>query len=155
MTIDGTGLIRYLKPLLMGQNPLDRERLNARSGAPRCDVRSIGAVDVALWDLAGKAADCRSIACSVPSANHPGLCSSVIAPPEAYAEEAIAVPREWLGRLQDPSAARWREDIKVCEAVREAVGDDYTLMLEFTWSYESAAALRVGRAIEELGLLLV
>ena len=24
---DGPGLIRYLKPLVMGQNPLDRERL--------------------------------------------------------------------------------------------------------------------------------
>ncbi|MEE3278392.1 MAG: enolase C-terminal domain-like protein [Pseudomonadota bacterium] len=30
---------------------------------------------------------------------------------------------------------RWREDIQVCKAVREAVGDDYTLMLDSTWSY--------------------
>src|SRR2546422_861668 len=45
----------------------------------------------------------------------------------------------------------WRDDIKVCEAVRKAVGDDYTVMLDSTWSYRYEEALRVGRAIEEMG----
>ena len=49
---------------------------------------------------------------------------------------------------------RWREDIKVCEAVRKAVGD-YTIMLDSTWAYDYPAAMRVGRAVEELGYLLV
>ena len=57
-SLDGPGLIRFLKPLLMGQDPLDRERLNrllwARARA--ATVRAIGACDVALWDIAGKAA---------------------------------------------------------------------------------------------------
>jgi L-alanine-DL-glutamate epimerase-like enolase superfamily enzyme len=42
-------------------------------------------------------------------------------------------------------------DIRVCEAVRKAVGDDYRLMLDSTWSYDYTDALRVGRAIEEMG----
>jgi L-alanine-DL-glutamate epimerase-like enolase superfamily enzyme len=37
--------------------------------------------------------------------------------------------------------------------VRRAVGDDYALMLDSTWSYDFPAAMRVGRAIEELGFL--
>src|SRR6266481_2096676 len=49
------------------------------------------------------------------------------------------------------SPQRWRDDIKVCEAVRKAVGDDYTVMLDSTWSYRYEEALRVGRAIEEMG----
>src|SRR5271169_1172641 len=57
-SLDGPGLIRFLKPVLMDQDPLDRERLNrllwARARA--ATVRSIGACDVALWDIAGKAA---------------------------------------------------------------------------------------------------
>ena len=57
-SLDGPGLIRFLKPLLMGQDPLDRERLNrllwARARA--ATVRTIGACDIALWDIAGKAA---------------------------------------------------------------------------------------------------
>jgi L-alanine-DL-glutamate epimerase-like enolase superfamily enzyme len=43
------------------------------------------------------------------------------------------------------------QDIKVCEAVRKAVGDDFRLMLDSTWSYNYTDALRVGRAIEEMG----
>jgi L-alanine-DL-glutamate epimerase-like enolase superfamily enzyme len=35
--------------------------------------------------------------------------------------------------------------------VRKAVGDDYTIMLDSTWSYRYEEALRVGRAIEEMG----
>jgi L-alanine-DL-glutamate epimerase-like enolase superfamily enzyme len=42
------------------------------------------------------------------------------------------------------------KDIKVCEAVRKAAGDDYRLMLDSTWSYTYPEALRVGRAIEEM-----
>ena len=41
----------------------------------------------------------------------------------------------------------------MCEAVRKAVGDDYTLMLDSTWSYRYPEALKVGRAIERLGFL--
>src|SRR5437016_1168431 len=57
-SLDGPGLIRFLKPLLMGQDPLDRERLNRLlwARARVASVRSIGACDVALSDLAGKAA---------------------------------------------------------------------------------------------------
>jgi L-alanine-DL-glutamate epimerase-like enolase superfamily enzyme len=39
----------------------------------------------------------------------------------------------------------------VCEAVRRAVGDRYTVMLDSTWAYQYPEALRVGRAVEALG----
>ena len=35
--------------------------------------------------------------------------------------------------------------------MRKAVGDDYRLMLDTTWSYDYVEALRVGRAVERLG----
>src|SRR5712692_4676085 len=57
-SLDGPGLIRFLKPIVLGQDPLDRERLNRLlwARARVASVRSIGAVDVALWDIAGKTA---------------------------------------------------------------------------------------------------
>src|SRR3984893_5387884 len=57
-SLDGPGLIRFLKPVVMGQDPLDRERLNRLlwARARVATVRSIGAMDIALWALAGKAA---------------------------------------------------------------------------------------------------
>src|SRR5690242_14410943 len=57
-SLDGPALIRFLKPELLGQDPLDREFLNRRlwARARVATVRSIGACDIALWDIAGKAA---------------------------------------------------------------------------------------------------
>src|SRR5215468_10375453 len=56
-TTDAQGLITHLKPVLLGKDPLDRERLNQQiwNRQRSAGVRTIGAVDVALWDLAGKA----------------------------------------------------------------------------------------------------
>lgn len=67
---DGGTLVRVLKPLLMGQDPMDRERLYKAmwKRVRTTTVRCIGAVDVALWDIAGQVAGCRSIACSAASA---------------------------------------------------------------------------------------
>src|ERR1700751_4281219 len=47
-SLDGPGLIRFLKPLLIDQDPLDRECLNRLSWARArvATVRSIGAVDI-------------------------------------------------------------------------------------------------------------
>ena len=58
-SMDGPQLLRSLKPLLIGQNPLDRERIHSdmRLISRVVSYRTIGAVDVALWDLAGKIAN--------------------------------------------------------------------------------------------------
>ena len=154
-TTDGQGLITHLKPVLLGKDPLDRERLNQQiwNRQRAAGVRPIGAVDVALWDLAGKAygqpihrllgtyRDCIGAYAS----------SAVYASPAAYAEEALAFKANGWAAYKIHPPTRWREDIKVCEAVRHAVGDDYTIMLDSTWSYDFPTALRVGRAIEEMG----
>ena len=152
---DGPGLIRHLKPMLMGQDPLDRERLNQdlwrrmRASTVRC----IGACDVALWDIAGKAANqpvhrlLGTYRDKIPAY----ASSAVLASPEAYAAEAQQYKAGGWAAYKIHPPTRWREDIKVCEAVRRAVGDDYTIMLDSTWSYAFPEALRVGRAVEELG----
>src|SRR6202158_5126541 len=85
-SLDGPGLIRFLKPLLLGQDPLDRERLNRLlwARARVASVRSIGAVDVALWDIAGKKA-------GLPIHRLIGTCRDKIA---AYASSEIHGSRE-------------------------------------------------------------
>src|SRR5439155_1176091 len=56
--LDPASLIQYLKPVVLGQDPLERERLyQAMSQRSRATtLRAIGAMDVALWDIAGKIA---------------------------------------------------------------------------------------------------
>jgi L-alanine-DL-glutamate epimerase-like enolase superfamily enzyme len=153
--MDGAGLIRYLKPILVGQNPLDRERLYKAmwKRVRTTTVRAIGAVDIALWDIAGKAAGLPihrllgSFRDRVPAY----ISSAVLPSPQAYAEEAVHYQALKLAAYKIHPPQSWREDIKVCEAVRKAVGDDYLLMLDSVWSYDYAAALRVGQAIQDLG----
>jgi L-alanine-DL-glutamate epimerase-like enolase superfamily enzyme len=115
-------------------------------------MRVIGAIDVALWDLAGKAAGVPihklmgSYRESVPAY----ASSAVFETVEEYVEEAVHYKAlGWSAYKIHPPAVATR-DIKICEAVRSAVGDDYRLMLDSTWSYDYPDALRVGRAVEAL-----
>lgn len=65
-------------------------------------------------------------------------------------EAASFQARGWAGyKLHPPQQPKL--DVRCCEAARRAVGDDYTLMLDATWAYDYPTALRVGRAIEDLG----
>ena len=155
---DAPFVVERLKPMLMGEDPLARERLwNAmmnRTGGHTGGqmMRAIGAVDVALWDLAGKAAgmpvhrlmgSCRD---SVPAY----ASSAVLDSPQAYAEEALTCKEAgWTAYKIHPPAVP-ELDIEICRTVREAVGGDYRLMLDATWSYDYPQALRVGRAIQDL-----
>jgi len=144
---------RY-KPLLVGQDPLNRERIwqSMSSWAMGSIMRVVGAIDVALWDLAGKAAGVPihklmgSYRESVPAY----ASSAVFETIEEYVEEAVHYKAlGWSAYKIHPPAIAAR-DIKICEAVRGAVGDDYRLMLDSTWSYDYPDALRVGRAVEVL-----
>lgn len=153
--LDAPGLIRYLKPILMGQNPLDRERLYKAmwKRVRTTTVRAIGAIDIALWDIAGKIAGLPihrllgSYRDRVPAY----ISSAVLATPQAYAEEAQYYKSLNMAAYKIHPPQSWREDIKVCEAVRNAVGDEYLLMLDSVWSYDYPAALRVGQAIQAMG----
>ncbi len=152
---DAAAMIQYLKPLLVGQDPLERERLwqamwqRNRSAT----YRGIGAMDVALWDIGGKAA-------GLPIAKLLGAyrdripayaSSAVLGKPEAYAEEAARFKASgWTAyKIHPPTTPA--VDIEVAKAVRKSVGDDYVLMVDPTWAYQYPEALRIGRVVEDLG----
>lgn len=152
---DAKLIVERYKPLLVGRDPFAREQIwQSMSGWAMGGVmRVIGAIDVALWDLAGKAANIPvhklmgSYRESVPAYASSAVFESV----EEYAEEAVRYKENgWQAYKIHPPAIPER-DIKICEAVRKAVGDDYRIMLDSTWSYDYPAALRVGRAAEALG----
>ena len=153
-TTDGQGLITHLKPVLMGRNPLHREALvvDLWKKQRASGVRTIGAVDVALWDLLGKAVGqpIHRLLGTYREAVPAYASSAVLASPAAYAEEAQKFKEHGWAAYKIHPPTRWTEDIKVCEAVRKAVGD-YTIMLDSTWSYDYPTAVRVGRAAEEMG----
>jgi L-alanine-DL-glutamate epimerase-like enolase superfamily enzyme len=157
-------IVTSLKPVLVGQDPLDVGVLWGRMQrvSRSVDPTAIGVVDVALWDIVGKVAGlpvhrllgtCRDRVRAYFSSGHHDS-------PEDYAEEALYWRKQgWQGYKLHPPSASWdarargpvETDIEACRAVRAAVGDEMALMLDSTWGYSYAEALRVGLAIEELG----
>ncbi|MCY3884555.1 MAG: mandelate racemase, partial [Gammaproteobacteria bacterium] len=95
---DARVLIDALKPMLVGQNAFDRERLwsDMMRRTRGSLIRPIGAVDVALWDLAGNSLGLPihkligSYRNSVPAY----ASSAVYATAEEYAEEAAQIKNE-------------------------------------------------------------
>jgi L-alanine-DL-glutamate epimerase-like enolase superfamily enzyme len=153
--LDGHSLIQFLKPVVLDQDPLDRERLYQAmwQKGRQTTYRAIGAVDVALWDIAGKAAGMPihrllgSYRDRVPAY----ASSAVLASKEAYAEEATRFKSDgWTAyKIHPPTDPA--VDIEVCRAVRRAIGDTFRVMLDSTWAYQYPEALRVGKVAEGLG----
>ncbi len=153
--LDCNALIKLLKPLAIGRNALDREAIwSAMMSRSRAvPLRAIGAIDVALWDIAGKAAGLplHQIMGSYRNRMPVYGSSPVYGATEAYVEEALRVKAAgWAAYKIHPPVGN-HTHIGVCEAVREAVGDDYGLMLDSSMVYSYPEALEVGRAIERMG----
>ncbi|MDH3680909.1 MAG: mandelate racemase [Acidimicrobiia bacterium] len=148
------GLIEFIKPIVMGRDPLDIGAIWQQLWKANRSVSTyvIGAIDVCLWDINGKVAGqpihrllgtCKD---KVPvyssTAYHPTV--------GGYVDEALGIKElGWTAHKLHPHGDP-RADIEISTAVREAVGDDLTLMLDSMWAYRYEDALRVGRAIEEL-----
>src|SRR5207237_7768055 len=130
--LDAQSLIQFLKPVVVGQDPLDRERLyQAMSQKIRqTTYRAIGAMDVALWDIAGKIAGLpihRLLGSYRESV--PAYASSAVLPTkEAYAEEATRFKSDgWTAyKIHPPTDPV--VDAEACRAVRSAVGNRFTAM---------------------------
>lgn len=164
--------VNTLKPLLIGQDPTRREHLwqvMFRSGffpGERTLSAAISAIDIALWDIHGKAL-------GVPVYELlGGLCRDKVvcyphcggATPAALAENASGLVAEgWKfvrwglpseGDLLEPSRAV-REGIEQCRAVREAVGDEVELICDVHTRLDPADAITFSRAVEEFRLFFV
>jgi L-alanine-DL-glutamate epimerase-like enolase superfamily enzyme len=147
-------LVEALKPVVVNRNPLDIGTIWADMYRKKrwVSLSAIGAIDVALWDLAGKVAglpihrmlgSCRS---SVPAY----ASSAWFATPKEYAEEALRFhSMGWTAYKIHPHGDPVK-DVEICRTVREAVGSSMVLMLDAMWAYGYEEALRVGRAIEKL-----
>ena len=154
----------WLKPQLLGQDPFALER-HARLFRM---ANAAWGLEIALWDIIGKA-------CGQPlyklwggyRDRVPAYASFIeVRTPQRRADDVAARRAEgWRAvklRLHEWTMA---EDLAQVEAVRRAVGDDYTLLVDANqaqqpgtpqpapspiWTYERA--LRTARELERLGV---
>ena len=150
-------LAEDIKPFLVGQDALDRERLwhQMRQMAPKWDVNdpTIMAVDVALWDLAAKSAGIpvykllgayrEKILAYASAPKLPGI--------QANVEQVLDCKEQGIrGYKLHHAVPDLREAVEVCTKVRQAVGDDMALAFDCGGGYSFQEALYVGRALDEL-----
>ena len=158
--LDAESLVQYLKPVVMGQDPLERERpwqALWQPGARVTTLRAIGAVDVALWDLAGKIAGLAihrllgSYRERVPAY----ASSAVLACPRRTPKRPGALQGRGLDRLQDPPAHRSRRGHRRLPGRPARRGEGFTVMLDSTWAYQYPGGAPSGASHRGAGLSLV
>jgi len=155
---------------LRGRDPLDREylwqRLHEAQRLYQANLhdRHLGAVDQALWDLAGRLTRLpvnklmggyRERVPAYASTMCGDDVKGGLDSPEAYADFAEACISQGyrafkLHTWMPPYGADYKRDIAACTAVRERVGPDIDLMLDCYHNYSRTQALYLGRALEEL-----
>jgi len=158
---------------LVGENPLGRENLwhqlyrTQRSRKEQLDNRSLAAIDCALYDVAGKAADMPVYELLGGSDDPvPVYASTMVGDDdpeglgtiEAYvdfAEELVdrGFPAIKFHSWMPPYDADPDRVIEMCRAVREAVSPDIDLMLDSHHYYSRTEAKRIGDALAELDFL--
>jgi L-alanine-DL-glutamate epimerase-like enolase superfamily enzyme len=166
-----SGAVDHLRPLLIGEDPSRIEHLwqvMARGGffpANRVIMSAISAIDIALWDIQGKALNVpvykllgglvRDRVVCYPH-NQPGHDASDV---EALVENCLKTKEEgWKfcrfglaseGDVLEPSRAV-RTGIRQIEAVRKAVGDEIEICYDIHTRLDLPDSVRLCRAVEDL-----
>lgn len=159
---DGGAMVHVLHglyaPQLIGEDPLEVERLwhklrRLNRHAYNLSDGMAGAIDVALWDIRGKAAG-MPIATMLGTARKRigayATARNIEPTPEAVFEEARARKEEGYHAFKVQFWDGLARDIPRYRAAREAVGPDYPLMQDAAGMYSYAEALAVGKVLGDL-----
>ena len=142
-------VLRQYKPHLIGRDPLAREKIWQTLGSFWYGQKgpALAAVDIALWDIAGKAA-------SLPIYKLIGAYRDSV---RAYASGNVRHDPEEIVRIGCDLKNRGYTAMKLhpipietCSRLRDAVGDDVDLIYDAVFAHDRRQALRVGRELERL-----
>jgi len=166
MTRAMEGAIDFLRPALIVQDPFAIEALwqsmynrTRDHGQKGIAIEAISGVDIALWDLKGKAlglpvhrllggpirTKLQAYATGFYRTRAPDQLGMLLAEAERHVADGFSAFKLKLGFGVD-------DDIKLCEAVRKKVGDRIAIMVDANHAYDAAAATRLARAIEPLDI---
>ena len=162
-----------LAPVLLGRDPSQIDRLWADmlqavsfSGWAGAEMRAIGAVDIALWDLAGKVANLpvyqllggasrESIRTYNTCYDHIDFLTEPVRLAGELAKSGIHAMKIWPF---DPmaketggqyiTADQLRRGIEPLRLIREAFGDSMDVAMEFHGYWNLPSAIRIAQALE-------
>jgi L-rhamnonate dehydratase len=137
----------YLKPLLIGQDPWDIERLwqhmyrkTMAFGRKGIGMVAISALDLALWDLLGKSARqpvfrllggrTKSRILVYASRLYPVELGALAAEAKRYKKEGYQAMKLRFGWGPTDGARGMQRNVELVRTVRESIGDDIDLMAD-------------------------
>lgn len=157
-----------LAPIVLGQDPFDAEVLwetmyatmRLRGHAGGFFVEAISGVDIALWDLQGKAVG-KPVHKLLGGAYRDRVLVYASGVPATTAEEGEP---DWERMIQSALDAKRRgfrglkmgiglgaeADLRSVAGVRAAIGPDMTMFADAAGNYDVATAIRVGHGLEAL-----
>ena len=156
---------QVIQPMVLGMDPLDRDviwhkvynlmRDHGQKGMP---LQSLSGVDIALWDIAGKVAGL-PLYKMIGGAHRDKIdvygygmmlrTESVDSLVARFTDEAAAIKGMGFKATKMKVGLGPRDDVRLIEAVRRGVGDDYRFMIDANHAYTTHDAFYVGRAMEE------
>jgi len=156
-----------IQPMILGADPLDRDVLwhkvynllrdHGQKGMP---MQALSGVDIALWDIVGQIAGLplhRLIGGmhrqDVPVYGYgmmlrPGMDAASMA--DLFRDEAQSIRDVGFAATKMKVGLGPTDDIRLAQAVRDGLGDDFRFMVDANHGYTTSDAFRVGRALEEL-----
>ncbi len=149
-----------LAPLMVGEDPLDHERLAAKAywrlqaiGRRGLVAQAYSAVDLALWDLKGKAAGLPLYKLLGGAREATPVYGSDTGWLWMSPEEIIEASRPYLEQgmmgIKLKIGANPEDDAERVTRVREAFGEDIWLAVDANQRYDYATALSMGHYFEE------
>ncbi|HEX4485435.1 MAG TPA: mandelate racemase/muconate lactonizing enzyme family protein [Terriglobales bacterium] len=171
---DKSVILKDFAPVLLGRDPRDIERIwldlftqIQYRGWAGAEMRAISAIDVALWDLLGKSLDCPAYVLlggkcwdSIPIYNTcydseydfnkqpaelaKSLVDVGITGMKIWPFDRVAI----RNRGQSITSAEMAEAIAPVQRIREAVGNQMQIMMEFHGFWNVPCAIQIAQALE-------
>lgn len=157
---------KVIQPMILGDDPLDRDviwhkvyNLTRDHGQKGMPIQSLSGVDIALWDIAGKVASL-PVHKLIGGAHRTEIKAygygmmlkreSLEDHVARFADEAAVIKDMGFAATKMKVGLGPKNDVKLCQAVRLGIGDDFPFMVDANHCYTTSDAFYVGRALEEL-----
>ena len=157
---------KVIQPLIIGEDPTNKEyiwhkvyNLLRDSGQKGMPIQALSGIDIALWDILAKKAKLPlyqllggKTNSKIPVYGYGMMLQkkSVEELCELFKKEANQIKEKNFKAMKMKVGLGPKKDLKLVSAVREAIGDDFKLMVDANHAYNKNDALYVGRGLDEM-----
>ena len=157
---------KVIQPLIIGEDPINKEHIWHKvynllrdSGQKGMPIQALSGIDIALWDILAKKAKLPLYQLLGGKTNNKipvygyGMMlqkKSVEELCELFKKEANQIKEKNFKAMKMKVGLGPKEDLKLVSAVREAIGNNFKLMVDANHAYNRNDALYVGKGLDEM-----